>query len=137
MNPRGTSNSPSLKPLNNERLHRIVRRGITYGERSPDLADAPESGVGLFFLCFQSNISQQFAFLQKAWANEPTFPPQGSGVDVDPLAVRAGGSQPQQWPTGWGESGRFSFDFRDVVTLKGGEFFFAPSLPFLLAGEHL
>jgi hypothetical protein len=43
----------------------------------------------------------------------------------------------QQWPTHWGGDEKRQFDFGDFVTLKGGEYFFAPSIPFLrsLDGE--
>jgi Dyp-type peroxidase family len=125
MTPRGGSD----RPLEEERSSRIARRGITYGRRSPRLDDEPEAGVGTLFLCFQHNISRQFAFLQKRWANRLEFPRQGVGID--PFSGRVAAAASQQWPTAWDQPGRVGFDLSRVVTLKGGEFFFAPSLPFL------
>jgi hypothetical protein len=37
----------------------------------------------------------------------------------------------QKCPLTWGQPGSVRFDFSGFVTLKGGEFFFAPSIPFL------
>ena len=41
----------------------------------------------------------------------------------------------QKWPRTWGRSGRFldrlRFNFGDYVRLRGGEYFFTPSLSFL------
>jgi deferrochelatase/peroxidase EfeB len=62
-----------------ERSRRIARRGIPFGERNPDpdhfnaLGDVPSGGVGLLFMCFQSSIRKQFAFMQRGWANNKDF----------------------------------------------------------------
>ncbi|MDB5327023.1 MAG: hypothetical protein JWM57_2592, partial [Phycisphaerales bacterium] len=45
-------------------------------------------------------------------------------------------SIPQSWPTEWGDEDfaahpKAKFSFGGFVTMKGGEYFFAPSLPFL------
>jgi Dyp-type peroxidase family len=104
------------------RAHRIVRRGIPYQEESGE--------QGLLFLCFQSRIHDQFAYIHRKWANVD-FPFAGTGID--PLIGRPGFQQSpdQQWQTGWGEKPNGWFDFSGVITCRGGEFFFAPSLPFL------
>jgi len=109
-----------------ERNHRIVRRGITYGERNEDLEDRPEKEVGLLFMCFQSDIENQFEFLQRR-ANG------GRGTNIDPVIGQvkkkfAG----QQWPTTWDGPRRKPFPFANFVTLKGGEYFFAPSISGLI-----
>lgn len=123
-----------------ERPRRIARRGITYGSRNrhPNafqaLDDLPSKEVGLLFMCFQASIANQFAFIQKLWSNNTDFVAAGTGVD--PLIGReatAGGGPPvaQSWPLQWGRKERAEIAFGSFVTLKGGEFFFAPSLPFL------
>jgi hypothetical protein len=37
----------------------------------------------------------------------------------------------QLWPKEWGKDDKMPFDFYNFVTMKGGEFFFAPSISFL------
>jgi Dyp-type peroxidase family len=139
VNPRGDTVRERHAAAEAERRRRIVRLGVTYGRRSPRLRDAPEYGVGLLFMGFQSHIAKQFAFLQQMWASNPDFVRPKTGRD--PLiGQRAAGEDAgaQQWPAEWGKPGTKPFDFGGYVTLKGGEFFFAPSLPFLKrCGRHL
>jgi Dyp-type peroxidase family len=131
-NPRGRSIGSTSTSLQEERLHRIIRRGIPYDDREVRDGEA-ESGVGLLFLCFQASISNQFAFIQESWASSPDFPRPPAGVD--PLIGRANAGQDprQQWQPvwDWDRDNKTPIDFGRFVTLKGGEFFFAPSIPFL------
>lgn len=111
-----------------ERGHRIARRGITYGKRREDMADRPEDGVGLLFMCFQADIANQFERLQQM-AN-------ATSGGLDPIIGQTDDKKiplPQQWPCEWAGENRKtqSFDFQGFVTLKGGEYFFAPSIRFL------
>lgn len=108
-----------------ERRHRIVRRGVSYGEN--DLNQEPETGSGMLFLCFQADIENQFNFMQTSWSNQKNFPQYNVGPD--PLAGQPEGTQ--KWPKKWGESETEDYDFKLRVTLKGGEYFFAPSMSFL------
>jgi Dyp-type peroxidase family len=132
VNPRGDTITECNTPPDAERGHRIVRRGITYGRRRHDLRDAPEYGVGLLFMCFQRSIANQFALMQRMWAGNPCFVKPATGRDpiIGPRApgAIAGASQ---WPVEWGKPETKPFDFGSYVTLKGGEFFFAPSIRFL------
>jgi Dyp-type peroxidase family len=133
-NPRGDTVREFGVSEEEERSRRVTRRGITYGERKrqPDafqaLEDLPTEGVGLLFMCFQSSIEHQFAFIQNAWVNDKNFLKDGTGLD--PVIGQGAGSQ-QQWPLNWGGAETRGFDFSGFVRLKGGEFFFAPSIPFL------
>lgn len=122
-----------------ERSRRITRRGIPYGTRAAapgdpqSLQDLPSTGVGLLFVCFQASISNQFAFMQRSWADTESFLVDGTGLDPVIGQPPAGGPAPiaQQWPTQWGPGGTVKpFSFGQFVTLKGGEFFFAPSIAF-------
>jgi Dyp-type peroxidase family len=132
VNPRGDSVRESQGKIDpaQERRHRIVRRGITYGDRQSNFEDRPTHDVGLLFMCSQSDIADQFEFIQRSMANEPDFVKPGTGPDP---VIAQGGSQPQKWPVKWGEpdTQRVPFDFHGFVTLKGGECFFAPSISFL------
>jgi Dyp-type peroxidase family len=146
---------------------RIVRRGITYGERSEyrekrGIDSLPDGGVGLLFMCFQSDIANQFEDIQKEMANNSSFPKNETGLDaiigqpakVDCSLCKGTGDYPkdsgnqcpncdgtkkvrgdepvQNWPFEWGK-GSYSYSgaMSSCVTLKGGEYFFAPSISFL------
>ncbi len=145
MNPRGDTvrafaAAPADEPqlLAEERGRRIARRGITYGDRVADPSDPskipelPTRDVGLLFMCFQANIPSQFAFLQQSWANNEAFVKAGTGLDPV-IGQQRDLDKPvsQKCPLSWGQPGSIRADFSGFVTLKGGEFFFAPSIPFL------
>ena len=130
---RGDSNS-----LFGERDRRITRRGIPYGTRSKPpqdaqaLADYPTKNVGLLFMCFQSSIRNQFAFMQRAWVNNPDFVMPKTGIDPVIGQSAAGNAAPQNWKPEYGKDGApTEFEFNGFVRLKGGEYFFAPSIAFL------
>lgn len=121
-------------------MPRLVRRGITYGERkkqpwdNPNLDELPSEGVGLLFICYQRNIAQQFEVLQYLWANDPRLPREQE-PGIDPIIGQPGGNGAgqQKWPAQWNDprEKHVSFNFYGFVTLKGGEYFFAPSIYFL------
>ena len=123
-----------------ERSRRITRRGITYGTRpkhpeaEQSLNELPTGNVGLLFMCFQSSITDQFAFMQASWANEENFVLPDTGQDPVIAQAPVGGTIPQTWHPEYGKPSppapTVSFSFGQFVTLKGGEFFFAPSIPF-------
>jgi Dyp-type peroxidase family len=135
----GPATSDRYPPLQDpETGRRIVRRGISYGARQVEPKDNPRTeqmptrDVGLLFMCFQSSLANQFGFLQKMWANSPDFVSDNTGID--PVAGQHG-KHPcpleQRWPLKWGKPEMTTFDVRGFVTMKGGEFLFAPSLQFL------
>jgi deferrochelatase/peroxidase EfeB len=118
------------------RFHRILRRGREYGsELSPEEAlESPppnESPRGLHFICLNANISRQFEFVQNAWVANTKF----SGVtgESDPLLgnresipgcpVTGDFTMP-----GDGTLRRRVSELPQFVTLRGGAYFFLPSL---------
>jgi Dyp-type peroxidase family len=142
-----------------DRRHRIVRRGITYGRRKrppnmfQSLQDLPTSGVGLLFACFQRSIGSQFAFMQRRWANDINFMVRGDNENQTGLDGVIGQRNPgkrilaQHWRAEYGgtvshtgpvkylaapTSHPKKFAVNGFVKFRGGEFFFAPSLTFLL-----
>lgn len=138
-NPRGTTPWTSLP---NEKRRRIARRGIPYGRPiGPEVAEFPPSDPnpdlprGLLFLCFQANIEEQFEFIQRTWVDNVIFP-RGilfqKDTGDDPL-IGQDRNEAQRWPKNWGEAdaGTKAFNFDAAVSLRGGEYFFAPSMPFL------
>lgn len=116
---------------------RIARRAMTYGIR-PDLHPQgkmfplPEKGVGLLFMCYQHDIAEGFEHLQRI-ANNGSLPYDNSGMD--PLISQGTSKKVStNWPAGYDSQKRISFSFDRTVTLKGGEYFFAPSVKFLRDG---
>lgn len=138
-NPRGESDRKHgpVGPRG-ERTRIMARRGITYGQRAPrgpdgDFAktDRPEGQVGLLFMAYMSNVAEQFEFTQVAWAGNTTFVERGTGADI---VIGQRGNTPGTSETHWLEtcSGRSGdHDVKVHVKLKGGDYFFAPSISFL------
>jgi Dyp-type peroxidase family len=114
----------------------MARRGIPYGDRLQDpdtgeFLDLPHDGVGLLFMSYQADLDRQFRFMQTQWVDQENFP-QG-GVGVDPVLSNKG-QLAQTWPTQWGQTApTASALFNGFVTLRGGEYFYAPSVDGLKA----
>ncbi len=138
-NPRGDSLRLGAT-LKEERSHLMARRGITYGKRgkhpnskSLSFDEMPTRDVGLLFMAYQADIARQFEFTQAKWVNDPNFVEADTGIDP---VIGQGPRGGQRCPVSWGggkEAERESFDFRGFVSLKGGEYFFAPSISALQA----
>jgi len=142
VNPRGTT---PITSLTSEKRRRIARRGIPYGLPVSGVADnlpsndAPDAKRGLLFMCFQANIEDQFEFIQRTWVDNKHFP---TSVLTNGLFHKDTGDDPligqdrdeaQRWPKKWGDDdrGKKTINFDAAVNLEGGEYLFAPSLPFL------
>lgn len=135
-NPRGdTGRVPSSgvteeQALETEKNHRIARRGINFG--ACDHTQAESTGSGLLFLCFQADITNQFNFIQASWSNINNFVQVNVGPDPVIAQTVPGAERKQKWPLKWGEPETTDqFDFQLWVHMKGGEYFFAPSISFL------
>lgn len=131
--------------MSSVRFHRIVRRGREYGPGlSPADAlhlDPPDDRErGLHFICLNANISRQFEFLQNAWIMSTKF--SGLTGESDPLLgnrdrmagcpVTDDFNLPKEKTLRRRVSGLPRF-----VTVRGGAYFFLPSLRALryFAGE--
>jgi Dyp-type peroxidase family len=133
-NPRGESTQLGAT-LEEERAHIMARRGITYGKRAVKrkgkgvvFTGEPKGGVGLLFMAYQNDIAKQFEFTQATWVNNKGFVHPGTGVD--PVIGQGSAGGQHAFPN-WGNApatAEVSFTFKDFVTLKGGEYFFAPSI---------
>lgn len=105
--------------------HRLVRRGIPYGEPLPP--GAPDDGQdrGVIFACLQASIARQFEFVQSQWLNAGnTF---GLGEDQDVMLGPQDGTPPSKM-TVPGSPPLFVGPLSRVVTVKGGEYFFVPGI---------
>ncbi|MCP9768784.1 Dyp-type peroxidase [Lacihabitans sp. LS3-19] len=125
----------------------MARRGIPFGERLDDMDDGiaetkPLGGVGLLFQSYQASIEAQFERIQKQWANDKSFPKNALGINdgndvgldliIGQKIGQDGYPSESSYFKKWGDKNsevRMTFD--QFVTMKGGEYFFAPSIPFL------
>ena len=133
-NPRGDTGRVESSPdfqqsLDIEKKHRIARRAISYGEN--DITKEPETGSGLLFLCFQADPENQFNFIQGGWANQKNFV--AVNVGLDPVIGQPAPGGTQKWPETWGDPNTKEepYDFTLWVKMKGGEYFFTPSISYL------
>lgn len=151
-NPRG---SGGAEPEAKERAHLMPRRGIPYEDvkravhpaELPEAADKaefdakvapllPDAGVGLLFMAYNHTIGAQFKFTQQLWVNNAGFPLQPGGPHgIDPV-IGQGPNNPgeQKLPQEWDDPSAGTnpnCPFSGFVTMKGGEYFFSPSLTFL------
>ncbi len=148
-NPRG---SGGFEAEADERMHLMARRGIPYEDvkrqihpselpESGDMAEftskvkplLPTGGVGLLFMAYNHDIAQQFRFTQESWANQTQFPRNGPH-GIDPVIGQGPRvDREQKMPKAWdGASGTIdSVSFGGFVKMRGGEYFFSPSIPFL------
>jgi Dyp-type peroxidase family len=105
--------------------HRIIRRGMPYGEPYAEGEASGQEKRGLVFIAFNARIEDQFEFIQKNWLNGGrTF---RLGDDADPIA-------------GNGESIRVVINGERPVLhtqampftkFMGGDYFFVPSISML------
>ncbi len=122
---------------------RVTRRGIPYDdvkrfgdENIIEVSDKqlddnlPEKGVGLLFMCYQADIAKQFEFIQSTWVNKGDIG--GRFVGQDGIIGQGPNTTPKTLPVQWGSSTPANpCTFGGHVTMKGGEYFFTPSISFL------
>ncbi|MDD5581114.1 MAG: hypothetical protein PHY16_17825 [Methylobacter sp.] len=152
VNPRGGGGA---EPEEGERGHLMARRGIPFEDVErlvhpddlPETTDMnqfirqvqpqlPDGGVGLLFMAYNSIIGNQFKFTQQRWANNTNFPFQPPGTHgIDPIIGQEVNSpNDQKLPNEWDNPAAGTNDncpFSGFVTMKGGQYFFSPSLTFL------
>jgi Dyp-type peroxidase family len=105
--------------------HRLIRRGIPYGEPLPPGAEDDGGDRGVIFMCLQASITRQFEFIQSQWlSGGNAF---GLGEDQDVMLGPQDGTPPQKM-TIPGSPPFFLGPLSRVVTMTGGEYFFAPGI---------
>jgi Dyp-type peroxidase family len=115
--------------------HRIIRRSIHFGEplvtdemvtdgNAPiDLKDDGKQR-GIHFFAINTDISRQFEFTQQTWANQPTF--NGLYDNKDPII---GDNDPPSSMVIQRDPLRLTIpNVPRVVTVRGGAYFFMPSI---------
>lgn len=102
--------------------HRILRRGIAYGEPLSDgILDDDGRQRGLLFVCLCASIARQFEFIQGQWLNDGNG--LGLGNDQDPLLSNSRRGTNLTIPGG---QPHFLSPIPPLVTVQGGEYFFLP-----------
>lgn len=113
------------------RKHRIMRRVRSYGEPfigSPT-HNEPNGEVGLLFGCFNADISRQFEFIQYTWANYPKF--KQLYADPDPFIGVRENPEPgtvQNFTIPQQTANKYITGLKSFVTVRGGAYFFFPSI---------
>ena len=107
----------------NERSRIMARRGIPFG--GGEGSGAP---VGLLFMSYNKNIVNQFEFIQHSWANNVNF--QQFDTGLDPIIGQGPGRRAAypKCPVAWDDPTHHVGEFQQYVTMRGGEYFFAPSI---------
>ena len=113
------------------RKHRIIRRVRSYGETFTGSAThhTPNDEVGILFGCFNADISRQFEFIQYTWANYPKFKQLYS--DPDPFIGVRENPEPgieQKFTIPQPTANKYITGLKSFVTVKGGAYFFFPSV---------
>jgi Dyp-type peroxidase family len=122
-NPRDLIGPDPETALRLSKMHRIIRRGRSYGERwTKDSAQGEERGM--LFICLNADIAGQFEFIQHTWINNGRF--NGLQGETDPLMNYPGEGRSltiQRRPT----SERVD-SIHQYVRVRGGAYFFLPGI---------
>ena len=106
------------------RLHRMIRRGTSYGPMLPD--DVTEDdGIdrGIIFVFAGAHLKRQFEFVKTQWLNDGIFI--GAPLESDPLVGPR--HDPSSFTIPQRPIRRRLQDLPPFVVTRGGEYCFAPS----------
>ena len=107
------------------RLHRMIRRGTSYGPMLPEGA-LDDDGVerGIIFVFAGAHLKRQFEFVKTQWLNDGIFI--GAPTERDPLVGPNDGTSAFTIPQR--PIRRRLQELPPFVVTRGGEYFFAPGL---------
>jgi Dyp-type peroxidase family len=105
--------------------HRIMRRGITYGETLPEGAEDDGKDRGVIFMCLQASLARGFEFVQSQWANGGNAFRLAEDQDVIVGPHDTDGPAKMTVP---GKPPFFLGPLSPLVTTRGGEYYFTPGI---------
>jgi Dyp-type peroxidase family len=107
------------------RLHRMIRRGTSYGPALPDgVLDDDGADRGIIFVFVGAHPGRQFEFVKTQWLNDGIFI--GAPQETDPLVGAHDG--PGTFTVPRRPIRRRLSDVPPFVVTRGGEYCFAPGL---------
>jgi Dyp-type peroxidase family len=107
------------------RLHRMIRRGTSYGPMLPEgVLDDDGVDRGIIFVFAGAHIKRQFEFVKTQWLNDGIFI--GAPNEADPLV--GAGDAPSSFTIPQRPIRRRLQEVPPFVVTRGGEYCFAPSL---------
>jgi Dyp-type peroxidase family len=115
--------------------HRILRRGIPYGESFRENAPSGSSAAadadrGLLFLGYQASLERQFEFVTSHWFNKSDHPERGDGHD--PILSQATRTKRFTLPGGHPDH----LTLQPFIFTTGGAYMFQPSIAALRRLSH-
>ncbi len=109
----------------NVRLHRMIRRGTSYGPMLPDgVLEDDGADRGIMFVFAGAHLQRQFEFVKTQWLNDGVFI--GAPSEKDPLVGSNDGSG--TFTIAQRPIRRRLQDLPPFVVTRGGEYCFAPGL---------
>jgi Dyp-type peroxidase family len=105
------------------RRHRILRRGMPYGDRWTRERDDDRGRRGLIFIALMADIENQFEFVQRQWLNDGDAFKLGNDADLIAGAGTGGGRMIIQ-----GDPPRLVTAAPRLTTVRGGDYFFLPGV---------
>jgi Dyp-type peroxidase family len=109
----------------NIRLHRMIRRGTSYGPPLPaGVLEDDGADRGIVFVFVGTHLDRQFEFVKTQWLNDGIFI--GAPAEKDPLVGQSDGSSSFTIPEH--PIRRRLQELPPFVVTRGGEYLFAPGL---------
>lgn len=107
------------------RRHRIMRRGRIY--------ERDQNEIGLLFICFNANIELQYEFIQHVWSNNNQMRNTTNDVDIIiGVPLEGNPNNPaRQFTVQKDPVNAYYTDWKQYVTIRGGAYYFFPSLSVL------
>lgn len=107
------------------RLHRMIRRGTSYGPILPDgVTEDDGADRGIIFVFAGAHLKRQFEFVKTQWLNDGIFI--GAPLESDPLVGAR--QDPGSFTIAQRPIRRRLQDMPPFVITRGGDYCFAPSL---------